>query len=244
MPIDRFFINSELKKDSEILIQDQEFHHLSRVTRTKEGDTVDVVNGRGQLAKAIVDRIEKRKALLLITKIEESPPTRLKTVLVQAIPRINRLDLIVEKGTELGMAELWLFPGEKSEKKQLSEQQLNRLKTISISAMKQCGRLYLPPITIRPLMAKWESYPSPSYFGDLSEAVPTIFEEWQKSPPSNELYFFIGPESGFTDREVELLKENQAKGVSMHKNILRTDTAAITALAIINHFAMTLPTQG
>lgn len=199
-----------------------------------------MINGRGQLAEAHVARIEKKKAVLRITKVEESPPSPLKAILVQAIPRINRLDLIVEKGTELGMSELWLFPGEKSEKKKLSEQQFNRLKTISISAMKQCGRLYLPPITIHPPLAKWESYPSPSYFGDLSETAPTIFEEWQKKPPSNELYFFIGPESGFTNREVELLKENQAKGVSMHENILRTDTAAITALAIINHFAMTI----
>lgn len=251
MPIDRFFIETALQTNSELIIEDQEFHHLSRVTRTNEGDEIEVVNGKGQLAKANVDKIKKKNAIIRINSITEVSPPNLRTILVQAIPRINRLEFIVEKGTELGMSELWLFPGDKSEKKELSENQINRLRTISVSAMKQCGRLYLPPIVILPSLAKWKKYPSFSYFGDISEKAPTIIEQWQNNDPHNELCFFIGPESGFSSFEEKILIENKIKGVSIHNNILRTDTAAITALAITHElqylsskFSISLTSKG
>lgn len=233
MPIDRFYTESVLKNDCEFFLEEQEFHHLYRVTRTREGEQIEIVNGKGQLAEANVERIEKRKALLKITQVIESPPSSFKRILIQAIPKLNRLEMIVEKGTELGMEELWLFPGERSEKKQLPENQLDRLKTISISAMKQCGRLYLPSIVLHPPLQKWKTFPSPCYFGDLCPEAPSLFKEYQKSPHSECVFFAIGPESGFSDNEIEIFRTHHAKGIFLNENILRTDTAAIAALAIL-----------
>jgi 16S rRNA (uracil1498-N3)-methyltransferase len=238
MPINRFFSDAHFIFGKEAYLADQELHHLSHVVRTKEGETVELVNGKGQLAQAVVSRIDKKKAVLELQKITEAPTPIFNPVIVLAIPRINRLDMIVEKGTELGMGELWLFPGVHSEKREISENQLNRLITISIGAMKQCGRLFLPPITVFPPLSKWNNFPKNCYFGDLSPSVPIFYQEWQRKGLEKEIYFFIGPESGFHKDELKILKDNHAIGTSLHGNILRTDTAAISALAVITHLEL------
>lgn len=232
MPIDRFFVDSIFNEIEELELESQEFHHLSHVTRSREGDEVEIVNGKGQLAKAVITKLEKRKAKLKIFELLTSSPASLKKILAQALPRLNRLDTIVEKCTELGMDELWLFPGERSEKKELTESQFARIKSLSISAMKQCGRLYLPKIILHPPLKLWKAFPESCFFGDISPNAPTFFEAWQTMPPVGSLAFFIGPESGFSQLEIEIFQKQKAKGVFLNENILRTDTAAIAALTL------------
>ena len=154
MPHSRFYINSPLLKKSEVILEGEEAHHLQRVMRKKEGELVELVNGCNQLAVAKIAGIEKKGVRLSIQAIKELAAQDFTIILCQAIPRINRLDLIVEKGTELGMHELWLFPAALSEKKDLSLSQLKRLEVISIAAMKQCGRLDLPKIHLKPPLFK------------------------------------------------------------------------------------------
>jgi len=238
MPIDRFFYPEHLSESTEITLCDQELHHLAHVTRARIAEHVEIVNGQGQLGIAVVKTIEKKRATLGVLKVSTSFPKGCKTILAQAIPRLNRLDFIVEKGTELGMDGLQLFPAEKSEKKQLSNQQMQRLKKISISAMKQCGRLFLPSITVAAPLVQWESFPVPSYFGDIASSAKTMIKRWQSKPPKEECTFFIGPEAGFTEQEIEQLRKNGVEGVALHPNILRTDTASLTALAIMHQLIM------
>lgn len=234
MPIDRFFYDSPLTPQQEVHLEGKEFHHLVHVTRAKPDEVVELVNGKGQLAYASLKKTEKRHATLDIEKVLEEPKPSFFIILAQAIPRISRLDFIIEKGTELGLTELWLFPGHHSERKNLSENQLDRLRAITIAAMKQCGSLYLPKITLKPSLSKWESIQFPSFFGDLSPDAPPLFQTWQQHPPKDGILFFIGPEGGFSDEEEEILRNFDAKGVKLHHNILRTDTASLAALTLIS----------
>lgn len=232
MPVDRFFIDAELENGASISIEGTEAHHLATVSRKTTGKEIELCNGHGDLAEARVTGAERRRVAVTITNVTHAKPSSHKLILIQAIPLINRLDTIVEKGTELGMTELWLFPGERSAKKSLSKEQQGRLERVAISAMKQSGRLYLPTIKVTSELKKWGACPTSTYFGEISGSAPSLVSQLRKN---SDVHIVIGPESGLTDLEEEQLKNWGAVPVSLHHNILRTDTAAIMSLGIASH---------
>src|SRR5579862_10014163 len=110
MPHNRYYLDTPFQENKTVTLADEEFHHLSRVLRARVGDKVELVNGRGQLAHAHLMELTKKEARLGIKAIEESkqkPPL----ILAQALTRMNHLEWIIEKGTELGTTSFWLFPG-------------------------------------------------------------------------------------------------------------------------------------
>jgi 16S rRNA (uracil1498-N3)-methyltransferase len=233
MPIERFFLPETFKETQETTVEGQEFHHMAHAMRIKEGQEIELINGLGQLAKGKVTSLQKRSATVEICEILSEEKRGAEFILAQAIPRINRLDYIIEKGTELGMTQLWLFPGERSERKELSIAQQERAQAIAIAAMKQCGRLFLPLITLKPALVKWDAPKSAaSFFGDLDSRAPYFAN--LKIDQKQNLLFYVGPESGFSEKEENFLREFlKAEGVKLHNNILRTDTAALVALTLM-----------
>lgn len=226
MPVERFFSPNTLITGEQCCLEGQEFYHLSRVVRCREKEVVEVVNGRGQLGVARVERIEKQRALLLITSVREEAAGK-TVILAQGIPRLNRLEFILEKGTELGATSFWLFPGEWSEKTEFSQNQKERILAITIGAMKQCGRLDLPPILFKPPLASWGTPEHPLFYGDTDPAAPPL-----RPPVPSPLILLVGPERGLSPREQDHLKAIGAEGISLNKNTLRTDTAAIAFLSL------------
>lgn len=214
MPHNRFFVDQPLIRGETIDLK-EEARHL-KVMRIREGETIEIVNGRHQLGFATV---QGKGATL--TAVEERPAPK-ALILCQAIPRMNRLDTIVEKGTELGMTELWLFPAERSEKKSLSKNQLERVAQITIAALKQCGRLDLPKIVVKPPLLEWESAPLPAFYGDTGTQAPQMTGGGKAC--------FIGPEAGFSSKEEAHLMTIGVSGAKLHNHILRTDTAALVAV--------------
>lgn len=234
MPAYRFYYEHLPAEGALLHLDGVEFHHLYHVMRHKEGESIEFVDGKGCLCLAKIEKIEKKRAILCIEKRQMTMPSTFNLVLMQAIPRANRLDFIIEKGTELGMTELWLFPSQHSERKIFSEEQLQRMKGVAIAAMKQCGRLYLPKIVMKPKMEQWQELPYPSFYGDTSPTAPSLLNLIQSKPLHEGIILCIGPESGFTTEESSQLEKIGAKGVKLHENILRTDTAAIASLAIVS----------
>jgi len=125
---------------------------------------------------------------------------------------------------------------DRSEKKDLSPAQLHRLETMTINALKQCGRLYLPKIIIHPLLKNWQRPVGSLFFGDPSSQIPL------QGPFEQTVTFFIGPEKGFSTEEIEQLLQFKAQGISLHENILRAETAPLTALSqfyLLHHSKLT-----
>lgn len=238
MPKERYFYPQDFQEGSQLFIEDQEFHHLIHVMRNHIDDVIELVNGQGQLASGKISKIEKKRVSLEVLTVYQAPSLDLPLILAQAIPRFNRLELIVEKGTELGMTELWLFPAMHSDKKAFSINQTERLNTILISAMKQCGRLFLPELIFMPSLKEWQKFSLPTFFGDTRPSAPTFASAWQQKNPQNGSIFCVGPESGFTSDEVDVLQQLGAEGVKLHRNILRTETAGITALSLMSHWQL------
>lgn len=234
MPNDRFYLEDPLLSQTCVKLKDQEFHHLVHVSRGKVNEHVELINGKGVLAKAQITSITKKDATLSIQSTHHFEPLNFTVILAQAIPRLNRLDTIIEKSTELGVDQLWLFPGKFSEKKTLNHNQLIRLKKILVSAAKQSGRLYLPLISMIPPISEWEPSAYPLLYGDLSPAAPPLMDTLLPIKSEEGLIFCIGPESGFHESEIAMLQKLKGKGVKLHQNILRTDTAPLAALALIS----------
>lgn len=238
MPVNRFYIDQDLQQSLELVIEGDEFHHLCNATRKRSGERVEIINGRGFLAEGVVKEIKKFSALIAIDEVifqeKESKPL----ILIQGVPRMNRLDTIIEKCTELGVSGIHLFGGDRSERKELSDSAISRAEKVAIAAVKQCGRLYLPALHLFDSLE--ESLPKEGalFFGDIDPEAPLLFHEWirQKSPES--AAFAVGPEGGFSEREEEILKEKGAVGVKLADHILRTDTAPILAIGLLRHLAL------
>ncbi|MCP5506214.1 MAG: 16S rRNA (uracil(1498)-N(3))-methyltransferase [Chlamydiales bacterium] len=224
MPHDRFYIDAPL--DQKCDLEGDEFQHLTRVMRKKEGDEIELINGRHKLALARIEAIEKRSAHLTILHCKEQKPLLPPLTLVQAMPKLSNLELILQKGTELGVSTFWIFQSTHSEKKELSETQKKRLDHIVISAMKQCGRLDRPEL-------KWgfpDPLPGHVYVGTLGgEKTPHLTEVAQH--PAT---LIIGPEKGLTEEEIKKY-EAAGQGVSLGPYTLRAETAAIAGLAILGN---------
>ena len=142
MPVERYYFEHFSKENEEIELKEGEFHHLVHVIRSRKGDRVQMVNGKGALATALLVEIKKDRALLTIETIQWKTAKIPSLILAQALPKQNRLDAILEKGTDLGVDQFWLFPGDLSAKKELFPNQLERARFVAIAAMKQCGRLF------------------------------------------------------------------------------------------------------
>lgn len=234
MPDNRYFLDAPLLKGERCALEDQEFQHLTRVMRIKVGEEVELTNGKNQLALASVESLGKHRADLRILSVETSAPKAgPKIILAQAIPRLSHLEFILEKGTELGADAFWLFAAIRSEKEEFSPNQQKRMQLITIAAMKQCGRLDLPEIVLKPPLAQWQPLEHlVALYGDTRKEAPALNKATLLS--SEEILFFVGPESGFDKKEIQILENKlRAQGVKLHNNILRVETAALAALVLL-----------
>jgi 16S rRNA (uracil1498-N3)-methyltransferase len=237
MPHNRYYLDTPFREHDTVVLTEDEFHHLTCVLRTRIGEVVELVNGRGQMARADLIEIKRHEAKLHLVKVVEESSQKPPLILAQALTRMNPLEWIVEKGTELNVTTFWLFPGILSEKEQLTDAQSTRLKHLAISAMKQCGRLDLPLIELKPPLLKWAPIPGTLLFGDARPQIPYLWRLQWIRPLQTPVVLFIGPESGFDDRERDFLQNSlNAKGMRLHSNTLRAETASLTALSLIQQY--------
>lgn len=200
---------------------------MSRVMRKRVGEHVELVNGKGQLIHAEIRDMDDDSAELLIQKIEEFPPLEHNFIIIQGIPNLVRLEIMLEKCTELGCSEFWLYFAHKSDRRIFSDQKKERLKYITVSALKQCGGYYLPKIHWFENKEEITPPSCPLFYGDIRP------DAKKRTLPKESCAFLNGPESGFSDDEMAYFeKEWNAQGISLHNNILRTETAAIAAAAL------------
>ena len=231
MPHNRFFYEKPLIGEGELILSEEESHHAVKVMRLSPSDVLEIVDGQGALVKAKMTHFDKKRVYCSIISCETHKRPLFNYILIQGLLRHTSLELVCEKMTELGAEGLWLFPAERSEKSSLSTHQLERLYRHRVSALKQCGRLLLPEIKIlRSLEEAVKLSPYPLFFGDVSDTAPLIEEKLQGEAAS----FIVGPESGFDTKEVALMKQGGALGVTLHPLILRAETASITACSVLS----------
>lgn len=213
----RSYVEDPLNEGDVLPLSKEELHHMKKVLRVKNGEKVELVNGKGILA------IGEFQEEMRIISSSFSPPPPYKKILALANPLQPHLELIIEKATELGITDFCLFPSTRSPIQDYSPSKKDRLHKITIAALKQCKRLHLPTITY--LTPK--NLPHAYYLlGDpKGKQLPITI-------PQKDVGFIIGPESGFTPEEIAYL-EQKASPIKLSENILRCETAAIVASFIL-----------
>ncbi|AQQ08908.1 Ribosomal RNA small subunit methyltransferase E [Sedimentisphaera cyanobacteriorum] len=211
----------------ETVLDKSEARHLAAF-RIKEGDQIQIFDGKGTSALAIVKEITKTIAKLEILNTKKFTPRQNgKITLIVSIAKGQRFDWLISKAAELGADCIMPALFERTVKTASGKNLLERYRKLSISACKQSGNLFLPRI-----------YPPDRFEEHLKQLSDSVFLSASLSDNARSLVeidldisanyaVFIGPEGGFTTREEQILKDSGAENISLTSTTLRTETAAV-----------------
>ena len=219
-----------------------ELHHLINVLRVKIGDRLECFDGSGhRYAGPIVQRA--RHALVMeIRERATEPPRALTVTLAQSLISPERFEWVIQKSTELGVDRILPLLTQRTTVRRLSREQaerkLTRWRRIATEAATQCGRATLPTIGLpQPLRAAVGSLDAQAHvlMPTLVTAAPSLKEELKTRSGLKAAVVLIGPEGDFTPEEVALARQHGARPVCLGGLTLRSETAAIATLAILQH---------
>lgn len=235
MRLTRLFVQMALAPDSTVELPADTAAHMVRVLRARSGDALILFNGDGCEYVGSIDAIRGTRVSVTLTQggaVDRESP--LQVVLVQAIPRGDRMDFVIQKATELGVARIVPVLSARSVVR-LNESQyeskLDHWRGVATSACEQCGRNRIPNIDT-PLELL-------NHLGEPSG----IAQRWMLDPesqstartrePFTEVEVTIGPEGGFSPEELDAMRIAGLQGIRLGPRVLRTETAALAALTFL-----------
>jgi 16S rRNA (uracil1498-N3)-methyltransferase len=229
-------------KEDRITITGVDVNHIKNVLRMKQGEELIICNGQGKDCYCIIESVSETE---IGTKIlsEDSTGTELKAklILYQGLPKMDKMELIIQKAVELGVHEIVPVMTKrvivKLEDKKKEQRKLERWQLIAESAAKQSGRGIIP--VVKPVC---------NYSQAISEAKELAigiipYEQAKGIEDTKQIIhniaqytsvgIFIGPEGGFEQSEVEYAKEQGIRPITLGRRILRTETAGLAVLSMI-----------
>ncbi len=223
----RFYLPPGSVSDNVFSITGDEFQH-AKVKRLNPGVVITAVDGAGNEYRGEITSISKDTLAAMIIETIKHPPSALKVYLGIGIIRPGPMSFAVEKAVEAGVWQIIPLETRFSERK-LSDKDLVRLNRISISALKQSGRVFLPEVTpVRTLteVIDYHAGQSGILFADI-EGKPLL----SHNISFGSALILVGPEGGFSPEERDYLLEQGAIPVNLGRNRFRTETAALVAVA-------------
>ena len=235
-----FFLNPNQIVDGKACLDGTDAHHIINVLRLKTGDRIILANGLARTFAATIEYMEKDRVLCAIgeeirTTTSDSP----RVTLVQGLPKGDKMDLIIEKGAELGLHEFIPLLSERVVVKLTEEKLLKRRERwqrIAMEAAKQCRRPDVPSVS-KPMT--WtevlESLPleGVALIPWEEETNNSLKSYMRSNPKPAAVYYFIGPEGGFSLSEVETAREYGVCPVTIGSRILRTETAGLAVATML-----------
>jgi 16S rRNA (uracil1498-N3)-methyltransferase len=233
--VPRLYVDAAIEPGSRLVLPAEAAHHAARVLRLKDGDAVVLFDGRGgeYAARLALQGRDKVSATTAGRRdVERESP--LQITLAQAISSSDRMDFTIQKAVELGVAAIHPLLASKSLVRLSAEREAKKLahwRRVAIAACEQCGRNRIPEIREPVALERYRPDAgskillSPSGSGKLSDLA------------SGPVVLAAGPEAGFSDAEEQLLLRAGFQPVRLGPRILRTETAALAALAALNALA-------
>lgn len=233
----RFFVDEI--NGGHAYISGDDAKHISRVLRMSIGEEVTLCDGNGHDYIAKIDSMGDSIELTILSMSENIAEPTLELNLYQAIPKLDKMDLIVQKSVELGVSKITPVLTERCvsrPNKQSMSRKIERYQKIALSAAKQSGRGIVPQIM--PMISYQEAVE------EVAASTGILFyecggESLNKliSKNTHHVSILIGSEGGFSVEEVNLAKESGIKIATLGKRILRAETAPISAISIIMHLS-------
>jgi 16S rRNA (uracil1498-N3)-methyltransferase len=242
----RYFLNDRYSEDCPVVITGEDYHHIVRVMRMKEDDPIFVVFPDQSSAVARIETISSDSVEVRVVKWEtETKELPIKVAIASGLPKGDKLELIFQKGTELGADQFIPFNADRSivkwdEKK--AKKKLERWEKIVKEAAEQSHRNVVPsvssPVSFKELLnlSKQFDYTLVAYEeearsgekGNLSKSLTSVKD-------GQSILVVFGPEGGLTDKEVDLCKKEGFLACGLGPRILRTETAPLYVLSAISY---------
>ena len=238
----RFFVDNSNIFGDKINLTDDEHNHLSKVLRLRVGDEVECFCDGGEVLNCKIDEITKSFSTL---KILSSYPCKAnpkrELTLFQALPKLDKLELVTQKVTEIGVGEIVPFSSTYCIAKE-NTNKIERLKKIVSSACKQCGRTRLTKISatkkfdeVLQMLVKYDLV----IFANETESENSLSKVLSLLPTKtySNIACVVGSEGGFSKEEIDKIKSlKTVSSVSLGNRILRTETASIVICGIVANF--------
>ena len=230
----RIYLDKKLNLDLDLILEKEDAHYLTNVMRLRVGDNVFLFNSKdGEFKGEIICSDKKNTKVKLISKIENiNKPGKIS--LIFSLIKSSKLDYLIQKCTEVGIKSFFPVISEKSVAKNLN---IKRTEKIIKESCEQSNQLSLPAIyAVEKFEKKLKSLDKNSivFFADINSSNKKI-EEVFKNNKNQEFYLLVGPEGDFSLKERDLLSSmSNCIPISLGRNILRSETAAVVGLAILN----------
>lgn len=230
-----FYVSRPQINDDTVTVVGQEHHHLRNVIRLKTGDNIRIIDGEGTVITATITKIGSDLTDVIIEELKYHKYSTPTINLFQGLPKHDKMDLILQKTTELGVSQFFPMITERTLQKP-SNNRIERWERIILSATKQCGRPWLPNLNEIQIL---KDCINTAQSCDLSlvlsekENKQHIQSLLRNKPEIRSIALLIGPEGGFTESEVNIATEMGIIPVTIGSNIMRTETAAIAGVAMV-----------
>lgn len=237
--MNRFYIETELNTGHTIELTESVFHHWVRVLRAKEQEQAIFFNGKGGEYVVTLTQINKKNAFVSVDQFDAADRTApFKVILGQVMSKGDRMDYAIQKATELGVSAIQLLTSERCEmrlKYDRDQKKLDHWQSVAIAACEQCGMNRVPEILAPISLSDWVESDLPASRFVLA---PNKDQENVLLNSLPELALLIGPEGGLSEAEINTANQNNFKNWCIGDRVLRTETAPVVALSILNyHFA-------
>lgn len=244
----RLYCDIPLEIGSVVPLTSEQGHYLRSVMRQGEGDKIELFNGRDGAIEGVIRVLTKRQAHIELTSLLREQNTLLPVRLFFAPIKRGPMEMIIQKGTELGATILQPVMTKRTTAKSINFQRLN---TIAIEAAEQCERLSVPVLDeVTPLIDALKEWDFPVFFAD--ESGDDVTQDWGGSMGRAQPFLkalegveisqqgagiLIGPEGGFSPEERTMLRDHpQITPIGLGTHILRADTAAMSAMTLLQAY--------
>lgn len=242
----RVFVGNikKMKAGDEMRLTGEESKYVARVLRLVEGDKVILSSAEGLEYICIIKAIEKRSVLLSVESAgEPDRESPIEIILCQALPKSKKMDLIIQKATELGVKGFIPFVSSRAISRPDSREgreKTRRWEKLALEAARQCGRTFIPPveevISMDELLVKLSAIDDE----DTLKIIPWESENRQGLKELSEkkfkkAYLLIGPEGGFSPEEVEKAQKAGFIPLTLGNRLLRTETAGFALIAMMQY---------
>ncbi|BAV10145.1 16S rRNA (uracil1498-N3)-methyltransferase [Filimonas lacunae] len=228
-----FFEEAVTAGTTQLELSEESRKHVVQVLRMREGESIQLTNGKGDLLTAVIRVADKKQCLVQVTETAFYPKTvRQVAIGISLLKNASRIEWFLEKATETGISEIFPLLCKRTERQHF---RFDRMRQILVSAMLQSRQVWLPvlhnPVEIEEVIAQQTH----------TQKLVAHCEEMQKSNinqlnVAQDVLILIGPEGDFTPAEIELALQKGFEPVSLGSTRLRTETAGVVAAALlVNH---------
>ncbi|MGE8559011.1 MULTISPECIES: 16S rRNA (uracil(1498)-N(3))-methyltransferase [unclassified Acinetobacter] len=232
----RFYIEADLAVDMHVELTETVFHHWVKVLRAQVGEKATLFNGQGGEYEVTLVEVAKKSASVAVDSFNPDDRTPgFSTLLGQVMSKGDRMDYAIQKATELGVSKIQLLTSERCEmrlKYDRDQKKIDHWQGIAIAACEQCGMNKVPEVLAPVSLQDWLNSELPATKLVLAPNKDQIDVLAAATP---NIALLIGPEGGLSEAEIQLSNNAGFINWCIGNRVLRTETAPIVALSILNY---------